>query len=127
MGKYIYLVFFVLIAILSGTVYFLYKDNADKQASIALLEHDVKALRDSNEAIISRHNEILHEYTFYRGKVAGIAEEQKRKETELEAYRGRLSSLSLSKPGLIEIKANKAVGKVFENFEAETTVGTNNK
>lgn len=120
MSKYIYLVLFILLATSSGTAYFLYKDNAEKEAKIQLLSRDVQLLKDANETMLNRHNEILTEYAFYRGKTAGIVEEQSRREQEYESYRSRLGELSLAKPGLIEIKANKATIKVFDEFEKET-------
>jgi hypothetical protein len=53
-------------------------------------------------------------------KVRELHNEQRQKEWELDSYRSRLSDLSMKKPGLIELKVNRATMNVLKDFEEAT-------
>lgn len=112
--------FIAIILVLGLGSYWLYNENETLKANNLKLETAVETQKQTMEAMKESYEK--------QGKALG---QLQRKNAQIEAEKDKyldifrrhdLNKLAIAKPGLIEIRSNKATKKVFETIENDTKV-----
>ena len=112
--------FIAIILVLGIGSYWLYNENETLKANNLKLEAAVETQKQTMEAMKESYEK--------QGKALG---QLQRKNAQIEAEKDKyldifrrhdLNKLAIAKPGLIEIRSNKATKEVFETIENDTKV-----
>lgn len=112
--------FIAIILVLGLGSYWLYNENETLKANNLKLEAAVETQKQTMEAMKESYEK--------QGKALG---QLQRKNAQIEAEKDKyldifrrhdLNKLAIAKPGLIEIRSNKATKEVFETIENDTKV-----
>lgn len=112
--------FIAIILVLGLGSYWLYNENETLKANNLKLEAAVETQKQTMEAMKENYEK--------QGKALG---QLQRKNAQIEAEKDKyldifrrhdLNKLAIAKPGLIEIRSNKATKEVFETIENDTKV-----
>ena len=112
--------FIAIILVLGLGSYWLYNENETLKANNLKLEAAVEIQKQTMEAMKESYEK--------QGKALG---QLQRKNAQIEAEKDKyldifrrhdLNKLAIAKPGLIEIRSNKATKEVFETIENDTKV-----
>jgi hypothetical protein len=112
--------FIAIILVLGLGSYWLYNENETLKANNLKLEAAVETQKQTMEAMKESYEK--------QGKALG---QLQRKNAQIEAEKDKyldifrrhdLNKLAIAKPGLIEIRSNKATKEVFETIENDTKI-----
>jgi len=112
--------FIAIILVLGLGSYWLYNENETLKANNLKLEAAVETQKQTMEAMRESYEK--------QGKALG---QLQRKNAQIEAEKDKyldifrrhdLNKLAIAKPGLIEIRSNKATKEVFETIENDTKI-----
>lgn len=112
--------FIAIILVLGLSSWWLYNENETLKANNLKLEAAVETQKQTMEAMKESYEK--------QGKALG---QLQRKNAQIEAEKDKyldifrrhdLNKLAIAKPGLIEIRSNKATKEVFETIENDTKV-----
>lgn len=112
--------FIAIILVLGLGSYWLYNENETLKANNLKLETAVETQKQTMEAMKESYEKQGKALNQLQRKNAQIEAE---KDKYLDIFRRHdLNKLAIAKPGLIEIRSNKATKKVFETIENDTKV-----
>jgi len=112
--------FIAIILVLGLGSYWLYNENETLKANNLKLETAVETQKQTMEAMKESYEKQGKALNQLQRKNAQIEAE---KDKYLDIFRRHdLNKLAIAKPGLIEIRSNKATKEVFETIENDTKV-----